>query len=275
MPGWNASPYGLRSPRATILRSLPSGLTERTVALRGSFSTTDVAGRAAAQVQAPVAAEDDVVLLVLAERQTAHDDAMVAKRRPAQDESAEPALLRDEQRPPAPDEAERRAQSARDDDRLPRPARRDHEQPGVLGHVQAAVRPPRHRGRVVEAGGERRHAVAGRNDDLHRRRARGGREQRGRDDDRGQASADAHAHVAARPRGTEPDRRRSAPCSRARRSSTSSRSTRSRTRSYGRRSFHTQDRGRRAAASGRPAPRQSRGRRCSGTSCSSSRSRAR
>ena len=81
VPGRNASPYGLRRPRASTRTSVPSGSSGGS-RRSGGPSPARVAGRAAAEVETPVRADRDRVLLVAAERQPRHDRPPGATRLP-------------------------------------------------------------------------------------------------------------------------------------------------------------------------------------------------
>ena len=138
----------------------------------------DVAGRAVAQVEATVASETTVSCWC-----SPNGSPLTTTRWLR---SADPRRTKRLSRPCSETNSVRPRQTRPSGVRRPRatttgfrdPRARDDEQPGVLGHVQAAVRPPRHRGRV--AGGRRRTSTrrSRRHRDLHRRRARGRSEQR-------------------------------------------------------------------------------------------------
>jgi hypothetical protein len=112
-----------------------------------------VAGRAAAPPEA-AAVEDDVVLLVLAEREALHDHPPADEAAAAEREPLQPALLGDEEVTAVPSKPERRAEPADEHGRPARSAPDRNERAAGLGHVDAAVRPVRHRGRLREAARE-------------------------------------------------------------------------------------------------------------------------
>jgi hypothetical protein len=137
-------------PRRRRSRQLAQQRGQPYVAPAAVALAAGVAGRAAAEVEAPVGADGDRVLLVAAEGEAAHDRAPRRHALPSHDEPVHRPLRGDIERRSRQGEAERRAEASREHARLRRAATDCDHLAALLGRVEEPAGAERERGRTLQ-----------------------------------------------------------------------------------------------------------------------------